>query len=49
MSDFTRKPLTEEASWALLKDLYTKYGSTLNMRQLFAEDKDRFNTYKLVF
>ena len=29
MSDFKRKPLTEEASWSLLKDLYAKYGSTL--------------------
>jgi hypothetical protein len=46
MSEFKRKPLTEEASWIMLKDLYAKYGSTLNMRQLFAEEKNRFETYK---
>jgi glucose-6-phosphate isomerase len=43
MTDFIRKSLTDEESWTLLKDLYAKYGSTLNMRQLFAEDKNRFD------
>ena len=46
MSDFKRNPLTSEASWTLLKELYAKYGSTLNMRQSFSEDKNRFNDYK---
>jgi hypothetical protein len=46
MTDFIRKSLTDEVSWTLLKDLYAKYGSTLNMRQLFAEDKNRFDNFK---
>ena len=49
MSGFKRNPLTSEASWSHLKDLYAKHGTSLNMRQLFNEDKNRFDDYKLVF
>lgn len=45
MSDFKRNPLTSEASWSHLKDLYAKHGTSLNMRQLFNEDKNRFDDY----
>jgi glucose-6-phosphate isomerase len=38
----TKMPLTDEKSWKNLKDLHAKYGSTLTMRQLFAEDSNRF-------
>lgn len=46
MSDLKRQQLTDEASFAHLNELFAKYGSTLNLRQLFAEDKQRFDSYK---
>ena len=45
MSDFQRKPLTEEKSWNALHDLYNSVGTKLNMRQLFAEDQNRFTKF----
>lgn len=45
MSDLKRQQLTDEASFAHLNELFAKYGSTLNLRQLFAEDKQRFDSY----
>lgn len=46
MSDFQRKPLTEEKSWSALLDLYNSVGTKLNMRQLFAEDPNRFSKFR---
>ena len=41
----TKMPLADEKSWKNLKDLHAKLGSTLNMRQLFAEDSGRFDKH----
>lgn len=38
----SRKPLKEEKAWETLSNLHAKHGSTLNMKQLFAEDANRF-------
>lgn len=40
-----RKPLTEEASWKKLEQLYQSAGKSLNMRNLFAQDPKRFDKY----
>jgi glucose-6-phosphate isomerase len=45
MSDSKRRPLTEEAAWQKLQGLYNAQSSTLNMRNLFAQDPSRFNKY----
>ena len=48
MSGLKRNRLTEEKSWANLKELHAKFGKTLVMRQMFAEDSERFNKYKFL-
>ena len=40
-----RKQLTEENTWKNLESLYSKYGSKLVMKELFAQDSQRFNKY----
>lgn len=40
-----RRALKEEKSWQKLQDLYNKHGTSLSMKQLFAEDGNRFATY----
>lgn len=46
MSQFIRKNLTDEDSWKSLKALHEKHAATLKMRELFANDPERFNKYK---
>lgn len=41
----TKMPLADEPSWKNLKDLHAKVGSKVTMRQLFAEDADRFSKF----
>jgi glucose-6-phosphate isomerase len=36
-----RKPLRTEKSWQKLSDLYEKHGSSLSMKQMFAQDGDK--------
>lgn len=38
---------TELGAWKQLQQYYEKQGKSLDMRQLFAADKDRFNKYSL--
>ena len=45
MSESKRNHLTDEKSWNHLKSLHLQYGKTLGMRQMFAEDPERFNKY----
>lgn len=49
MTDFVRKNLTDEDSYKALKELHAKHSSSLKMRDLFAADNDRFNTYKRTY
>lgn len=41
----TRKALKEEKSWQKLQELHNKHGSSLNMKQMFAEDGNRFANF----
>lgn len=41
----SRLLLTEEKAYQHLKDLYEQQGKKLNMRELFAQDADRFSKY----
>jgi glucose-6-phosphate isomerase len=43
MSNFNRKPLTEENTWKRLKDLHQK--SNLVMKDLFLADNKRFEKF----
>jgi hypothetical protein len=43
--NITKMPLADENSWKMLKDLHERTGAKVTMRQLFAEDPDRFNKY----
>ena len=43
--NITKMPLADEKSWKNLKDLHARIGTQVTMRQLFAEDPERFNKY----
>ena len=47
--NITKMPLADEKSWKMLKDLHERTGTKVTMRQLFAEDPDRFNKYTYIF
>ena len=40
-----RKPLTEEATWQKLQELYNTTRNKMNLRAMFAEDSNRFSKY----
>lgn len=44
-----RKNLCNEESWNNLRNIHSKSYASLNMRNLFAEDNDRFNKYKRTY
>ena len=47
MPNITKMPLADEKSWKHLKDLHAKVLSDkVTMRQLFAEDGERFTKYR---
>ena len=41
----TKMPLADEKSWKNLKDLHARVGSKVTMRELFAQDPERFVKY----
>lgn len=45
MSEFKRAHLSQEPTYANLQSLFAKYGSSINMRQMFTEDPKRFETF----
>lgn len=40
-----RKALKEEVAWKNLEGLFAKFGSSLSMKQMFAQDANRFAKY----
>ena len=45
----TKMPLGDEKSWKNLKDLHARVGSKVTMRELFAQDPERFAKYTYTF
>lgn len=40
-----RKKLSDEAAWKSLKNIYSEYGNSLNLNELFDKDPRRFTKY----
>nr|XP_053652239.1 glucose-6-phosphate isomerase-like [Cherax quadricarinatus] len=47
-SGISKTHLTEETTYKQLQNYYNKYGSKINIMQLFKEDPDRFKKYSLI-
>ena len=45
MSEFKRAHLTKEQAFDNLKSLFAKYGPSLNMRQMFMDNPQRFEAF----